>query len=156
MSDYDTDFYQWTQTQAAALRAKDVAALDLDNLAEEIESLGRSDRRAIVSHLERLLLHLLKWRNQPHGRGPSWRSTIRHARREIAKLLAESPSLHYYPARQVAAAYRHARKDAVDETGLPQATFPEACPWAPEQVLEADFGPRRRRRRTPHKGKGHP
>ena len=93
MNTYDTDFYRWTQTQAAALRAKDFAALDLGNLAEEIESLGRSDRRAVVSHLERLLLHLLKWREQPQGRGPSWRSTIRHARREIGKLLAESPSL---------------------------------------------------------------
>jgi hypothetical protein len=141
MSDYDTDFYRWTQTQATALRRKDVVALDLDNLAEEIESLGRSDRRAIVSHLERLLLHLLKWREQPQGRGPSWRSTIRHARREIAKLLAESPSLHDYLSRQLAAAYRHAREDVMDETGLSLATFPEACPWAPEQVLHADFWP---------------
>jgi hypothetical protein len=141
MSDYDADFYRWTQTQAAALRAKNFTALDLENLAEEIESLGRSDRRAIVSHMERLLLHLLKWREQPKGRGPSWRTTIRHARREIAKLLAESPSLHDYPARQMMAAYRHAREDAADETGLPLAAFPEACPWAPEQVMHADFWP---------------
>jgi ribosomal protein L29 len=141
MSDYETDFYRWTQTQATALRVKDFAALDVDNLAEEIESLGRSDRRAIVSHLEGLLLHLLKWREQPQTRGPSWRSTIRHARREIAKLLAESPSLHDYPARQIIAAYRHARQDAADETGHPLATFPEACPWVPEQILDADFWP---------------
>jgi hypothetical protein len=141
MSDYDTDFYQWTQMQATALRAMDFATLDLDNLAEEIESLGRGDRRAVVSHLERLLLHLLKRREQPQGRGPSWRSTIRHTRREIAKLIAESPGLHDYPARQLAAAYRHAREDAADEAGLPLATFPEACPWVPEQVLDADFLP---------------
>lgn len=141
MGDYDTDFYRWTQTQATALRAKDFAALDLENLSEESESLGRSNRRAIVSHMERLMLHLLKWREQPQGRGPSWRSTIRHARREIAKLLAESPSLYDYPARQMAAAYRHAREDAADETGLPLATFPEVCPWVPEQVLDADFWP---------------
>jgi Domain of unknown function DUF29 len=141
MSDYDTDFYRRTQTQAAALRAKAFAALDVETLAEEIESLGRNDRRAIVSHMERLQLHLLKWREQPQGRGPSWRSTIRHARREIAKLLAESPSLHDYPAREMAAAYRHVREDAADETGLPLATFPEACPWAPEQVLDTDFWP---------------
>src|SRR5919201_4502011 len=139
MSDYDTDFYRWTQKQAAALRAKDFAALDLENLAEEVESLGRSDRRAIVSHLERLLLHLLKWREHPQGRGPSWRSTIRHAQREIAKLLAESPSLHDYPSRQMAAAYRHAREDAADETGLPLATFPEAWPRGAEQGLGADL-----------------
>jgi hypothetical protein len=141
MSDYDIDFYRWTQKQAAALRGKDFGALDLDNLAEEIESLGRSDRRAIVSHLERLLLHLLKWRWQPQGRGPSWRSTIRHARREIAKLLAESPSLHDYPARQLAAAYRHARDDAADETDLSLPTFPDVCPWAAQQILDADFLP---------------
>jgi Domain of unknown function DUF29 len=141
MGDYDADFYRWTQTQAAALRAKDFAALDLENLAEEIESLGRSERRAIVSHLERLLLHLLKWREQPQGRGPSWRSTIRHARRGITKLLTESPSLHDYPARQMTAAYRHAREDAADATGLPLATFPEACPWARAQILDADFWP---------------
>jgi hypothetical protein len=141
MSDYDSNFYRWTQMQAAALRAKDFAALDLESLAEEIESLGRSDRRAIVSHMERLLRHPLKWREQPQGRGPSWRSTIRHARREIAKLLAESPSLHDYPARQMETTYRHAREDAADETGLPLATYPEACPWAPERVLGADFWP---------------
>jgi len=74
---YDTDFFAWTQHQAAALRAKDFAALDLEHLAEEIESLGRSDRRAIASQLERLLLHLLKWAYQPlaHERyGASWRT----------------------------------------------------------------------------------
>jgi Domain of unknown function DUF29 len=123
------------------LRAKDLAALDLENLAEEIESLGRSDRRAIVSHLERLLLHLLKWCEQPQGPGLSWRSTIRHTRREIAKLPAEIPSLHDYPARQMAAAYRRAREDAADEIGLSLATIAEACPWAPAQVLDADFWP---------------
>jgi len=62
---YDTDFYAWTQTQGAAIRAKDVAALDIEHLAEEIESLGKRDRRAIESYLERLLLHLLKWRDDP-------------------------------------------------------------------------------------------
>jgi hypothetical protein len=139
MSDYDTDFYRWTQTQAAALRAKDFAALDVENLAEEIASFGRSDRRAIVSHMERLLLHLLKWREQPQGRGQSWRSTIRHARREIAK--RAGGSLQDYPAQYLATAYRHAREDAADETDRPLTTFPEACPWTPAQVLNPEFWP---------------
>jgi hypothetical protein len=75
---YDIDFYQWTQTQAAALRAKDWAALDLDNLAEEINSLGRSDRRGIMQQLERLLIRLLEWLTQPTHRAragpvsPGW------------------------------------------------------------------------------------
>jgi len=141
---YETDFYQWTQTQAEALRHKDFAALDLDNLAEEIESLGRSDRRAIESHLERLLQHLLKWAYQPQSRRwseRSWRSSIRQARHEIAKLIDESPCLHDYPAQRLAPAYRHARQQAADETGLPLATFPETCPWSPEQVLAEYFWP---------------
>jgi Domain of unknown function DUF29 len=142
MSDYDTDFYQWTQTQAAALRAKEWATLDVENLAEEIESLGKSDRRAIESHLERLLLHLLKWRVDP-ARDPrrGWQLTIRHARHEIAKLLRDSPSLRDHPAQALADAYRHARGNAAIDTERPLATFPEACPWTIDQVLDEDFLP---------------
>jgi hypothetical protein len=144
MSDYDTDFYAWTQAQAEALRAKDMAALDLENLAEEIESLGRSDRRAITHQLERLLLHLLKWVYQPHERerrGRGWRSSMLQARYEIAKLIDESPSLHDYPTQQLSGAHRHARVKASIQTGLPLATFPEACPWLVAQVLDEDFWP---------------
>jgi hypothetical protein len=140
--DYDTDFYAWTQAQAAAIRAKDVAALDIDHLAEEVENLGRAVRKSLGSQLERLLLHLLKWRYDP-ATDPRrlWRVTIRHARREIADDLAENQTLHSYPAERLATAYRHAREDAADETGLPLATFPEACPWSIAQVLDADFWP---------------
>lgn len=141
---YDTDFYAWTQAQAEALRTKDWPALDVDNLAEEIDSLGRSDRHAIRHQLERLLRHLLKWAYQVTerpGRGKSWRTSIRQARRAIADLIEESPSLQAYPAEQWARAYRRARQDAADETGLPLATFPETCPWALAQVLDEDFWP---------------
>jgi len=140
--DYDTDFYTWTQQQAAALRAKDVAALDLEHLAEEIADLGQSIENAIESHLERLLLHLLKYRYDP-AQEPRrlWRLTIRHARRELAKLLRKNPGLQHHPARYLATAYRHAREDAPDATGLPPETFPEACPWPLAQVLAADFWP---------------
>jgi hypothetical protein len=140
--DYDTDFYAWTQAQAAAIRAKDAAALDIEHLAEEVEDLGRAVRKSIGSQLERLLLHLLKWQYDP-ATDPRrlWRLSIRHARREIADDLAENRSLHGYPAERLADAYRHAREDAVDETGLPPATFPEACPWPLAQVLDEDFLP---------------
>ena len=85
---YDTDFFLWTQVQAAALRDGKAQELDWANLAEEIESLGKSDRRALGSHLRNLVLHLLKWHGQPTGRdtGHSWRSSIRNARAEIAVL----------------------------------------------------------------------
>jgi hypothetical protein len=134
MSDYETDFYAWTQAQASAIRAKDVAALDIDHLAEEVEDLGRAVRKGIGSQLERLLLHLLKWQYDP-ATDPRrlWRVSIRHARREIANDLAENRSLSL--------AYRRARLDAADETGLPLATFPEACPWSLAQVLDEDFWP---------------
>jgi hypothetical protein len=142
MSDYDTDFYAWTQVQAAALRAKHLAALDIEHLAEEVEDLGRAVRKGIGSQLERLLLHLLKWRYDP-ATDPRrlWRVTIRHARREIADELAENRSLHGYPAARLATAYQHAREDAADDTGLSLATFPETCPWTIEQVLDAGFWP---------------
>jgi hypothetical protein len=140
MSEYESDFYTWTQTQAAALRAKEWGALDLENLAEEIESLGRSERYAIESHLTNLLTHLLKWRYDPATEPcRPWRLTIRHARREIAK--RAGGHLQDYPAQYLAVAYRHTREDAADETGLPLATFPEACLWTPAQVLAEEFWP---------------
>jgi hypothetical protein len=142
MSTYDTDFYTWTQQQAAAIRAKDLAALDIDHLAEEIEDLGSNVQHAIESHLERLLLHLLKWRYDP-AQEPrrGWRLTIRHARRELAKYLRRNPGLQHHPADYLTEAYAYAREDAPDETGLPLATFPEVCPWPITRVLDADFWP---------------
>jgi Domain of unknown function DUF29 len=141
-STYDTDFYTWTQQQAEALRTKNWAALDLDHLAEEIADLGQSIENAIESHLERLLLHLLKYRYDPAQRPRrGWRLTIRHARREIAKLLRKNPGLQHHPVRYLAAAYRQAREDAPDATDLPPATFPEACPWSLVQVLDENFWP---------------
>jgi hypothetical protein len=140
--DYDTDFYAWTQQQAEAIRAKDVTALDIEHLAEEVEDLGRSVRHAIVSQLERLLLHLLKWRyDLAQDPRRLWRLSIRQARREIDRQLADNRSLRGYPAERLAEAYRHARLDAADETGLPLATFPDGCPWSVAQVLDQDFLP---------------
>ena len=137
---YDTDFYAWTQAQAEALRAKNWAQLDIEHLAEEIESLGRSERYAIESQMERLLLHLLKWLYDPATRPRrGWRLTIEHARREIAK--RATGALRDYSAQYLATAYRHARRDATIHTSRPPATFPDACPWSVEQVLDVDFLP---------------
>jgi hypothetical protein len=141
MSDYGHDFYAWTQAQAAALRAKDVAALDLEHLAEEIEALGNEQRHAVRSHLRVLLWHLLKWAYQPDHRSTSWRTSIRNARAEITDRLDDSPSLRPHVPALLTAAYRQARGLATDETGLPLATFPKACPWTIAQVLDEDFWP---------------
>jgi Domain of unknown function DUF29 len=139
---YETDFYAWTQQQAKAIRTKDVAALDIEHLAEEVEDLGRAVRKAIGRQLERLLLHLLTWQYDP-ATDPRrlWRVTIRHARRELADDLAENRSLRGYPAERLSLAYRRACLDAADETALPLTTFPEVCPWSIAQVLDENFWP---------------
>jgi hypothetical protein len=140
MNQYDTDFYGWTQQQSTALRDQKEILLDWENLAEEIETLGRSERESIENRLQTLLTHLLKWRydsaTEPR-RG--WRMTIRNARKGIAK--KAQYSLKDYPEQCLAQAYGDAREDAADETGLPLDTFSEVCPWAITQVLDKDFWP---------------
>ena len=139
--DYTTDFYAWALAQAAALRAKDWAALDLEHVAEELEVLGMNEKRALSRQLTRLLTHLLKWRYQPTHRTPSWRRSINQARDTITDVLADNRTLRAAPGQQLPLAYRRARRDAIDQTGLPPATFPEACPWPVERVLDEDFWP---------------
>ena len=138
---YDEDFYAWTMEQARLLREGDYSAIDAENVAEEIESMGRSDRRELRNRLTVLLMHLLKFHFQPDRISPSWRITIRGQRDEIGDLLAESPSLRPVVNEMLASAYRRARRDAIDETSLPDALFPADCPFAIDQVLAEDFLP---------------
>jgi hypothetical protein len=139
--DYDIDFYAWTLAQAQALRAKDWAALDVDHLAEEIESVGKRDRRTVHGHLRVLLLHLLKWTAQPSRRGPGWQRSIHNARDTLRLVLNDSLTLRRQLPALLAEAYPRARRQAHEQTGLPLATFPEACPWPVAQVLDEDFWP---------------
>ena len=114
---YETDFSAWTQAQAEAIRAKDLARLDIEHLAEEIESVGISDEHTITRQRQRLLHHVLKWQYQPTHRGRSWRRCIDQARDAIADRITRSPSLQGYPAQRLALAYRRARRDAMTDTG---------------------------------------
>jgi hypothetical protein len=140
---YNHDFYAWTQQQAALLRDEKTQALDYANLAEEIESLGRSDKRELGNRLHILVMHLLKWCYQPqgHAESHSWEDTIWHQQTQIMLLLEESPSLHREIPARLARHYLLARRDAARETRLPLATFPEMCPWTVEQILHEDFWP---------------
>jgi len=140
---YEQDFYAWTQTTAALIRAGEWYDLDPEALAEEVESLGKSQQRELASRLDVLVMHLLKWRYQSNRRqeGHSWRSTIRTQRRELRRLLQQNPSLVPQAAPVIAEGYEDARLEASDETGLPLATFPPTCPWQTEQVLDAEFWP---------------
>ena len=138
---YEDDLYAWSEEQATLLRAREYDALDWDNLAEEIAGLGGSDRRKLESRPCIILLHLLKWRALPAVRGASWRKTLRTQRREIRRLLKQSPSLRAHVPAPIRQAYADAVKDAVDETGLSAERFPSVCPYTPDAVLDEDSLP---------------
>ena len=138
---YERDFYHWTQDQAMALRAKAWDALDIEHLAEEIESLGNEQRHAVRSHLRILVMHLLKWTYQPGHRSESWRSGISNARAEIEERLEDSPRLTPLLPELLTWVYPRARRRATEETGLALATFPDQCPWSLAQILEEGFYP---------------
>jgi hypothetical protein len=138
---YDTDFYAWTQAEAAALAAKRWDQLDVAHLVEEIRDLGNEQAHAVESHLSRLLQHLLKWRYQPAHRSRSWQRSITVARQQIARRLRRNPSLRPQVPTFLNDAYRDARRLARLDTDLPLATFPETCPWGLDQLLDEDFWP---------------
>jgi hypothetical protein len=139
--DYEDDFYAWTVEQAHLLRSGEVSGIDAANIAEEIESMGRSDRRELRSRLVVLMMHLLKWQHQPAARSRSWSATIDEQRLQIEEVLAESPSLRPIAAAMLSPAYAIARARAVAETGLAETAFPEACPFTAEEMLSRAFLP---------------
>src|SRR5947209_368643 len=126
---YDRDFFEWTVSQANALRRLRPGDLDWENVAEEIESLGRSDKSRIESNLNVLILHLLKWRYQPQDRSSGWKGSIVEHRGRILKIIKDSPSLRTYPAEVLPEEYISARLKAAGDTRLPESTFPETSPF---------------------------
>ncbi|WP_296699978.1 DUF29 domain-containing protein [Thiocapsa sp. UBA6158] len=141
MSLYDRDFFAWANEQAALLRAGRLAAADIENIAEEIESMGRSEKRELLSRLAILLMHMLKWQAQPMLRGNSWRGTIRIQRREIARHLADNPSLKAKLPEILSAAYGDAVLLAANETGLAESAFPSLNPWRFDEIMDDHFWP---------------
>jgi hypothetical protein len=138
-TDYNTDVAAWAAEQAELLRSRATNALDWDNLAEEIEAVGISQKREVIARLKLVCHHLLKWQFQPEHQSRSWRTTIRTQRRDLAKVLEDSPSLVPYAAAELGYAYSRGREDAEDETGL--LHLPQACPWSIDQVLNIDYLP---------------
>src|ERR1051325_1039077 len=138
---YDEDFFAWTEEQARLLREGAFSEIDAANLAEEIESMGKNNRRELGSRLAVLLMHLLKWHYQPNRRSPSWATTVRDQRDEIEEILSDSPSLRPVVRDALSSVYKRARRKAIGETGLPEATFPSDCPFTLEQILAEDFLP---------------
>ncbi len=138
---YDGDFFAWSEEQAQLLKTRSRAGLDWDNLAEEIESLGKSQRSEIRNRLVILLQHLLKWQYQPSKRKIGWKASILEARTRLNQEISESPSLRDYPETVLAKQYSVARLKAAGETELPIDDFPEACPYSVGQVLDEGFYP---------------
>jgi hypothetical protein len=138
---YDTDFYAWANQQAKLLREGKLAALDIEHIVEELETLGRTEKRELTSRLVVLLTHLLKWRQQPSLRGNSWRLTIKEQRRALRRHLRDNPSLKASLPEVVADAYGDAVLAAARESGLDETTFPESCPWSFAQLVDDDFWP---------------
>lgn len=139
---YERDFFSWTQEQARLLRERRFEELDLDNLVDEVESVGGSEKREIRRRLGVLIAHLLKWRFQPGIRSASWRRTIRDQRDEIRGILDDSPSLRRYPATVLGLCYSSGRLMASEETGIDFTVFPDDCPFTIEQVLDQGFLPK--------------
>jgi hypothetical protein len=137
MSDlYDRDFHAWTAEQAALLHAGKLSDADIAHIAEEIESMGRGEKRELVSRLTVLLHHLLEWRFQPERRGRSWEVPIENTRDELAEHLEDNPSLRATLPDAIATAYRRARRTAAAETNLAENAFPPDCPWRCDQAMQ--------------------
>ena len=138
---YQQDFYAWANEQAGLLRAGKLSEADIEHIAEEIESMGKGEKRELVSRLTVLLLHLLKWQYQPSHRGHSWRASVRIQRREVAAHMVDNPSLKSLLPQAIEQAYGTAIIEAENETGLGEGTFPAVCPWAYKEMMDPDFWP---------------
>lgn len=138
---YDKDIIAWANEQAAHIRAGNFAALDLEHIAEEIEDVGKSEKRELSSRMAVLLTHLLKWEYQPERQSKSWSRTINEQRKAIAYAIAETQSLKSLLTNEawVAATWADAVASAINETGM--ASFPEMFPWKMSDVLSMDWLP---------------
>ena len=140
-SNYENDFYAWANEQATLLREGRLTDADIEHIALEIESMGKTEKRELVARLTILLLHLLKWTFQPNLRGRSWRLTIKEQRKEVVNHLADNPSLRSKIDEAMAQAYDVAVVKAAKETAIDEDGFPGACPWTFEEAVSEEFWP---------------
>lgn len=138
---YDRDFNLWIEQTVDLLKRGQFEALDIDNLVDELESMSKRDKREILSRLNVILMHLLKWKYQPSQRSLSWESSIQNNRQEIWSIIEDSPSLKSYPETVLDKAYQAALKGAARETQLSIDTFSVSCPFSVDEILNEDFFP---------------
>lgn len=140
-ADYNKDFYAWLIQSADLLRKGQFAELDIEHIAEELDAIGKTEKRELTTRLTLLFAHLLKWQYQAALRTRSWKNTILTQRIDIIELLEDSPSLQYDIIDKIAVAYEKARLSAEDETGIDKSHFPEQCPYTLTLALTKDFFP---------------
>ncbi|MGB9366427.1 MAG: DUF29 domain-containing protein [Xanthobacteraceae bacterium] len=136
---YDRDFYTWSQQQGRLVREGRWADVDRENVAEEIESLGREQFNKLESAIRVILIHMLKWDHQPERRSRSWANSIAMQRLELEDVLDDNPGLKPRIAEAIRRAYRKARLEAANETGLASSQFSEACPYSFADITSRAF-----------------
>lgn len=133
---YDQDFYAWTQRQIELLQTQQWEQVDVENLIEEIDSLGKQERRELRNRLGVLLGHLLKWHYQPDARSRSWFYTIKEQRRRIQEHLADNPSLKPYLAEAIERGYQDGLDLVGRETPIDPQQLPQSCPFSEMQIFD--------------------
>jgi len=141
MIEHNKDFYGWTLEQAQLLKSGQWHEIDMENLIDEIESMGRSEKRALDSRIIVLITHLLKWQYQPTRRGKSWQLTIKGQRANCLDILDDNPSLKTKLNDSFIKAYSRAKIEAAKETGLDENFFPVECPYSISQLFDNDYYP---------------
>jgi len=139
---YQQDFYTWTLEQTNLLKQKRFDEIDLEHIIEEIEDMGKSEKRALESYIENLLMPLLKWKYQPYYIGRrSWELTIIEQRKRLKWHIKENPGLKSKLSEAIERSYELAKSGAEKETGIPLSRYPEICPWTYEEFTDPDFWP---------------
>ena len=134
-ADYATDFYGWATDTAAKIRSGRLSEVDLEHVAEEIDSLGKSEQLQLSNRLVILIAHMLKWEFQPGQQKPGWMSTIKEQRFRIRRLIEKNPSLRPIIEETIQDPYPLAVLFAVNETNIVEEDFPRTCPYTMDEVL---------------------
>jgi Domain of unknown function DUF29 len=138
---HEKDTYGWAVHTVQLLRNKKMSEVDFDNIIEEMEALGRSEKHELINRLSLVISHLLKWQFQPNMRGHSWIYSIKEQRIQVKIHLEDNPSLKSKLDESLGNAYKIARFKAAKETGLDEKTFPDQCLYTFEQLMDETFFP---------------
>jgi hypothetical protein len=136
---YDSDFYSWSQEQGRLVREGRWSEVDRQNVAEEIESLGREQFNKLESAVRIVLIHMLKWDYQPERRSRSWALSIKGRRIALRNVIADNPGLKPRIGEAITRAYEQACVEAANETGLGQKIFPATCPYSFDDITSREF-----------------